>query len=169
MTAEELLEMPRLRVGRRELANGEMTVLPPGGMRRGRIAAVVLGALSEYVIKHGLGYTVSSRASFILRRNPDTVRAAIGAFVQRGRDFFEGPPDLAIEVFDWNNDYPAEIARRVRDWLEAGTRMAIVILPKNQTATAYTPTSATRLTIDDTLSGGDVVPGWSLPLRELFI
>ena len=88
--------------------------------------------------------------------------------MQRGRDFFEGPPDLAIEDFDWNNDYPAETARRVQDWLTAGTRMVIVIHPRNQTATVHTPASTTHLTLDDTISGGDVVPGWSLPLRELF-
>jgi len=56
----------------------------------------------------------------------------------------------------------------VREYLAAGTRMVIVINPRNQSATVYTPTSTTRLTIDDTLSGGDVVPGLALPLRELF-
>ena len=121
-----------------------------------------------HVDKHSLGNIVNTRTNFILHRDPDTVRAAIVAFVQQGRDFYEGPPDLVAEVFDWNNDYPAEIARRVHDWLAGSTRMVIVIHPKNHTATVHTPTATTRLTADDTLTGGDVVPGWSLPLRELF-
>jgi hypothetical protein len=46
--------------------------------------------------------------------------------------------------------------------------MVMVVDPETQTATVHTPTATVRLSIDDTLDGGDVVPGWKLPLRELF-
>ena len=44
-----------------------------------------------------------------------------------------------------------------------------MVNPRNNTVSVTTSQGVTRLTIDDTLSGGDVVPGWSLPLRDLFI
>jgi len=54
-------------------------------------------------------------------------------------------------------------------WLEAGCRMVLVADPERRTVTVYRSRSDIRiLTAEDTIDGADVVPGWSLPLAELF-
>ncbi len=53
--------------------------------------------------------------------------------------------------------------------MDAGARMVIVVNPKMRTATVYrSRTEITVLTEEDQLDGADVVPGWRLPLREIF-
>jgi Uma2 family endonuclease len=83
------------------------------------------------------------------------------------RTYFPGTPDLAVEVLS-PNDRASEVEAKVRHWLRSGTRMVMVVDPETQTATVHTSTTTVRLSANDALDGGDVVPGWKLPLRELF-
>jgi Uma2 family endonuclease len=108
----------------------------------------------------------------MLTRTPDTVRAPDVSFVRTEQlvdtdHFFPGAPDLAIEVISPSDSY-REVRAKVREYIAAGAGMVIVIDPDDQTATVTTRERTTDLTINDTLDGADVVPGWSLPLRELF-
>jgi hypothetical protein len=58
---------------------------------------------------------------------------------------------------------------KVNSWLSAGCRMAVVVNPARRGAIVYRPDSEILLLSEnDVLDGGDVVPGWRLPLRELF-
>jgi len=86
---------------------------------------------------------------------------------QRTQEYFPGAPDLAIEVVRATDFYP-EVEAKVREYLRAGTRMVIVVDPRKQTATVNTPSDVRRLTIEDSIDGADVVPGWLLPLRDVF-
>lgn len=57
----------------------------------------------------------------------------------------------------------------MQDYLAAGTRMVLVVHPRTQTVTAYRPDGSARvLRAGETIDGEDVVPGFSLPVRELF-
>ena len=59
--------------------------------------------------------------------------------------------------------------RKLREYFEAGTRLVWFVYPKSRTARAYlSPRRFTRLTEDQTLDGGDVLPGFTVTLRELF-
>ena len=61
------------------------------------------------------------------------------------------------------------MARKRREYFAAGTRLVWEVNPRRRTVTVYTgPRTSTRLTETDTLTGGDVLPGFSLPLAELF-
>src|SRR5947209_20224254 len=100
VTAEELLRMGSH--SGVELVDGELRKISPNGAKHGRIAASVNISLGTYVEKLGLGETLISEPGFILRRNPDTVRAPDLAFVRKERwkdadGFFVGAPDLAVE------------------------------------------------------------------------
>lgn len=172
MTADDLLAMPDDRSHRYELVKGELLTMSPAGFEHGLIGSRIQYSLSTYVTARGLGLVLNSSVGYVLSRNPDTVREPDVSFVAadrvvRTRKFFPGAPDLAVEV-NSPDDSPRDIKAKVREYLAAGTRLVIVIDPDTETATMHTPTSTTHLTTDDTLSGGDVVPGWSLPLRELF-
>jgi hypothetical protein len=63
---------------------------------------------------------------------------------------------------------PTPKSTKVLDWLRSGVRLVIVIDPSKRSAAIRRSMTATRLGIDDALDGGDVVPGWTLPLCELF-
>lgn len=130
------------------------------------------GSLYAYAQSYDLGQVFGPETGFVITRDPDTVRSADTAFVAKDRmvltdHFFPGAPDLAIEAVSPHDTY-REVRAKVAESFQAGTRLVIVIEPDLQVATVRTPTGTRELTIEDTLTGGDVVPGWKLPLRELF-
>ena len=77
-------------------------------------------------------------------------------------------PDLAVEVLSDSNT-PREIERKLHEYFEAGCRLAWIIDPESRTADVYTaPDQCTHLRPSQSLDGGDVLPGFKLPLKELF-
>lgn len=84
------------------------------------------------------------------------------------QDYAQYPPDLAVEVLSLS-DRPNAFARKIRDYFTYGTKLVWVADPRAETVTVYTAAGQpTNLTRNDTLGGGDVLPGFSLPLAELF-
>ena len=77
-------------------------------------------------------------------------------------------PELAVEVLS-ESDRPGAVKRKVREYLTHGTKLVWVVDARTGTVVVYTALGeATTLTRADTLDGGDVLPGFSLPLAELF-
>ena len=170
MTAEELLRLPDVD-GRHELIAGELITLSFGGMARGLAGMVIGRSLGRYVEEHALGVTVTS-CGFQLAWNPDTVLGAAFAFVAAPRaihtdDYYAGAPDLAIEVVNFDETC-ADMVKRANQWIAAGTRLAIVVDPENEVVVVMTPNDTMQLTKDDIVTGSDVVPGWSIPVRDIF-
>ncbi|HEX5727514.1 MAG TPA: Uma2 family endonuclease [Longimicrobiaceae bacterium] len=108
--------------------------------------------------------------------NPDTVRSPHIAFVCRERDpeasaedgYCGGAPDLAVEVVSPTDSF-GYVEAKVLDWLTGGCRMVLVVNSDTRTVTMYrSRTDIEVLVEDEWLDGGDVVPGWRLPIRELF-
>ena len=172
-TAEELFSMPDDGY-RYELVRGELRQRQLAGGEEGFISSDVAGSLGLYVKSEGLGKTYIA-TGFIIETDPDHVRAPNVAFVRRervkaiGRTTFYWPeaPDLAVEVISPNDQY-SEVNEKVADWLAAGTRMVVVANPRNRTVNVHTPDNTIALEMGDTLDGGDVVPGWQMPLSEIF-
>jgi Uma2 family endonuclease len=78
-------------------------------------------------------------------------------------------PDLAVEILSKGNT-KKEMARKLREYFGAGTRLVWYVDVKKQAVDAFTsPYDRAQLGVDDTLDGGDVVPGFRLPIRELFV
>ncbi len=175
MTADELAGLPDDRQ-RHELVAGELRTMPPSGAEHGGIAMDVGASLAQHVRAHGLGRVFAAETGFLLATNPDTVRAPDVAFIRRERvgalgnvtGYWPGAPDLAVEVVSPNDLY-TEVEEKVATWLAHGARMVIVVNPRQRTVAVHrSPTDVRHLTIGDTLDGGDVVPGWTLPVRQLF-
>ncbi len=77
-------------------------------------------------------------------------------------------PDLAVEILSKGNT-AREMKRKLRDYFQAGVRLVWYIEPKSRTARAYTAVREwTEIGPNDSLSGGDVLPGFELPLADLF-
>jgi Uma2 family endonuclease len=73
-----------------------------------------------------------------------------------------------VEVTSPNDTY-AEVEDKVFDWLEAGCRMVIVANPRKRAVTMYRSLADMRvLGLGDVLGGADVIPGWQLPVAEIF-
>ncbi len=175
ITADDLLAMAE-DGQRRELVKGEVRSMAPAGGEHGRNGARLLVLLGTYVVQHGLGEVFAAETGFRVERSPDTVLAPDVSFLTRERweslerpeAYIDGAPDLAAEVVS-PSDSSEEVHEKALRWLEAGVRLLWVVHPRRQTVTVYTPDRrATVLGLEDTLDGGDVVPGFSLPIQQLF-
>lgn len=159
-----------------ELVAGAVVREPPPGEVHGSVAADVLFLLAAFVREHRLGRVYAAETGFVLARDPDTVRAPDAAFVTAERlastvrrgPYFEGAPDLAVEVLSPGN-CPGEVGAKVRDYLGGGARLVWVVDPVERAVTVHRPGRPPEaLTSEDTLDGGSVLPGLSLPVRAIF-
>ena len=173
MTAEELLRLPR--DGKRyELIDGELRTLAPAGWRHGPRAFWPAWHLGAHVRGNNLGECFAAETGFIFRRNPDHVRAPDFAFISRDRwpspppesAYMPIPADLVLEVVS-PGDSATDVREKVEDWLAFGTRAVWVLYPVLR-LDVFSPDGSMRsYGPDDMVDGGDVLPGFSMPLREL--
>jgi len=158
-----------------ELVHGELQIMSPAGMEHGQIAARVLSLLDHYVREHELGRVFAAETGFLIGQSPDTLRAPDSAFLTTARaatagaSFYEGAPDLAVEVVS-PSEQPTDVMDKARMWIDAGTRLVWVIWPADRHATVLSSDSddEAQVQADQTLSGGDVVPGFSCTVAALF-
>lgn len=175
VTAEELERMGEQDFGY-ELVRGELVPLSPAGDEHGALAALIAGALTAFVRPRRLG-VVHVEAGYILARSPDTVRGPDVAFVSkvrraaqgsRRRGFIPGAPDLAVEIRSADATL-AELSAKAQEYLDAGARLVWVVDPPSQTVRVHEPGREPQvLTMGAVLDGGEVLPGFALPLEELF-
>ncbi len=175
LSAEDLWNMPD-HGGHHELVKGELRPMSPAGFDHGSVSMNLSGPLHQFVRSRKLGIVVTAETGFVLARDPDTVRAPDAAFIRQERipasgrplRYWVGPPDLAVETMS-PNDTVFEVDEKIREWLTAGARLVWVINPRQQTVTVFRPeNTATILCVGDTLDGVDVVPGFQIPVAELF-
>jgi Uma2 family endonuclease len=77
-------------------------------------------------------------------------------------------PDLAVEILSPNNT-AEEIERKRGEYFSRGTQLVWIVDPRDRTVEVFTaPTTSTLLRETDTLDGAPVLPGFTLPLRDLF-
>jgi Uma2 family endonuclease len=76
-------------------------------------------------------------------------------------------PDLAVEIQS-PDDSPIELREKAIYYLKNGARMVWLVYPDKRTVEIHTAEDLRVLTAGDTLDGGDVLPGFSLPITEIF-
>jgi Uma2 family endonuclease len=176
LTADDLWRMGSSDV-RRELIDGVVVEMAPTGRVHGEVMTLIASRLHAHVQTRGGGKVLSGDVGFVLGLPHDTdrVRAPDVAFVSEERlaggrareGFLRGAPDLAVEILS-PTDNPLDVQRKVRDWLEAGTRLVWVVAPAPRTTTVYRADGSARLVRDDeTLDGEDVLPGLSIRLSDV--
>ena len=168
MTAEEFLEND---VPGYEYAKGELIPMSPATRRHGKISANVIGHLYSHVYENGLGEVYTAETIFEVG---DRMMKPDVAFVSTARldvdedKMFPIPPDLAIEVVSLS-DVQSRVTRKALDYLNAGTQLVWVLDPVSKTVTVYrSENDIETLTHKATLTGEDVVPGFSCPVGKLF-
>jgi Uma2 family endonuclease len=157
-----------------ELVDGTL-VAKAMGFDESRFAAFMVAALIAHLEMHDLGAVLGADA--MMRLFPGLVRIPDAAFVswerypRKKRRRGEIPtvaPDLIVEVLSKSNTRK-EMARKLREYFKAGVRLVWYVDPGKRTVTVYTAVDrSTVLTEDQTLDGGDVLPGFSLSIRDWF-
>jgi Uma2 family endonuclease len=147
------------------------------GARSEEIAGSTLAALHRHVRSQKLGHVFGSNTSYrCFPDRPRLLRKPDASVVLRGRFSNEEtpagdiaiPPDIAVEVVSPNDTYE-EVERKVVEYLAANVRLIWVLSPESKTVLIRRPNkTCTALDITDTLTGEDVLPGFSCPVAELF-
>ena len=155
-----------------DLVRGQLVREPRPARRHGRLQARIAGVLSVWAETHGTG-EVTAESGYVLKKEPATVRGPDVAVSLNPVDadvggWTSGAPDVAVEVLS-PSDSSTSMQEKVLDYLEAGSSLVWVVDPRARTVTVYRPDgSAQLLRGAETLTGEDVLPGFSGGLPELF-
>ena len=174
MTAEEFFEFDGDPGRNYELIQGELIEMSKPGSRHAELESRINGELYIYLKANPLG-KVLGESGFKLETSPDVVRAPdVSFFVAKRASEVSRPgfrtqaPDLAVEI-NSPHDVMSEVLDKARWWLRHGTLQVWVVDDKTRTVTVYLPDGTARIYGDnDTLTADPVLPGFSLPLAELF-
>lgn len=167
--------MPRGQ-NRYELIRGELKTMSPAGNQHGRIAMRLGWRVAQFVESNRLGATYTAETGFLIQRDPDTVRAPDFAFVVQSRldevgevaGFWPGAPDIAAEVISPGDSF-SDVEQKSLQWLECGASVVWVVDPQQRHVTVYR--AADDIVILDseaTLEAKALLPGWSMPVSDLF-
>ena len=175
VTAEQLARMPD--TGKRyELVKGELRMMSPAGRRHGRIAMKLGRMLANHVADHELGEVYAAETGFLLSRDPDSVRAPDVAFVAQARlqelkeetGYLPLAPDLAGEVVSPNDSF-SRVEEKSLAWIAAGAKIVLVVDPQARLLHVYRAADNIAVLDEDAvLDVSDVVPLWTLTVREVF-
>jgi Uma2 family endonuclease len=159
-----------------ELIRGELVLMSPTNDDHSAMSCVLTIYLGHYILENKLGKVHSAEPGFIVERNPDTVRVPDFAFVTkekrakqgRSEKFMPYAPDLVVEVKSPSDSYKY-VEEKTQQWLAAGCLVVIVVDPKKRNVKQYYADGRCE-TLDesDTLTCGELVPGWEFPVKRIF-
>jgi Uma2 family endonuclease len=151
-------------------------VAKPVAYTESNIALLIATALQNYLASNDLGMLTGEQG--LMRLMPGLARGPDVAFVNwaqhPGRHAPREAvpavyPDLAVEVLSRGNTR-GEMARKRKEYFLAGTRLVWQVNPRTRTVEVYTaPDVFATLSESDSLDGGDVLPGFTLPVRAIFV
>ncbi len=154
-----------------EYFNGALIPIAPTTMEHGEISMNLSFLLSLHIRENQLGRLYPADTDFRLGDRlvkPDVAFVSTARLPENKRQASPVAPDLAVEVVS-----PTDIQYRVIEkafaYLNAGTRLVWVIEPGSKTVTVCrSETDIKLLTRNDTLTGEDVVEGFSCQVSQLF-
>ena len=175
LTAEDLLRLNSEGV-KGELIRGVLCETVSVGMEHTFIAGNMMAPLHTHVRRSRLGRVGGTDGGVLIQRNPDTVREPDIFFVSaeklpldaKVQGYLEVVPELVVEIVS-----PSDRQEAVNDktlmWLSLGVLMVVEVYPAERAVMVHRPSApAVTLTGEEVLDGGDVLPGFRLPLREIF-
>jgi Uma2 family endonuclease len=172
LTGEQVLAMGD--IGRWELIYGKVVKMSPSGFMHAQVSAQVAWLLTEWNRQDQRGVVLGAEGGFRLSRNPDLLRAPDAAYVDAKRvgpespsGFFEGAPDLAVEVVSPGDSW-SELESKVEMWLAHGCRSCWVVNPQTRQVSVYRG-DGTVLKLKETQDLTDeVLPGFRVHASVLF-
>ena len=171
MTAEEFMNIDD-DSHRHALIKGELLTMPLPQFLHARIVANLIMILAAYVKANRLG-VVYGETGYHLERDPDTVLGPDMSFVSNERvewgddGYYQGPPDLAIEVLSPSNR-KGYVERKLAIYLETGTRSVWLVDPWRRTVEVISSLDNRRMLHEDDELVDDTVPGFRVKVSEIF-
>ncbi|MEG4943715.1 Uma2 family endonuclease [Microcoleus sp. F4-D5] len=155
-----------------ELVDGKIIVMGPSDIVSSEIGGELLSLLRNWVKPRKLGRVFESSGGFILPnsdlRAPDVSFVLAARLKQSKRYFAELVPDLVVEIKS-QSDRLKPLREKIRSFLELGAQVGILIDPDKRTVTIYTLTAEPITLRDgDILSIPELLPGWEVPVAELW-
>jgi Uma2 family endonuclease len=119
-----------------------------------------------------IGYITGADGSYMLAEGyelmPDVGYISKLRLPEEPERQVKGPPDLAVEVKS-PSDSKRELRLKAEDYLRFGTQIVWLVFPEEQRVEIYVPNQDVReLSINDSLDGGDVLPGFTLAVKDIF-
>jgi len=178
LTAADLADLPTGMGERYELIEGKLITLSPAKPIPGFVAQRIASILDAYNDKTEFGTQFTAETGFRTRKDDRTVRAPdVSLFSYKrlpmetlndlGHDFLTVAPELVVEVVS-DNDRANEIAQKTREWLDFGVQLVLNVYPDTQQVYRHTPEGIRVLEIDDTLDGGEALPGFQVAIKTFF-
>lgn len=159
-----------------ELLDGVLLEREIMGGRHGEIGGEVHGSIYVFNLTASLGRIYSSDTGFVVDHETGSVLKPDVAFVRTERlpppeqriGFMPIAPDLVVEVVSPSNRY-ADVAWKVERYQRAGVPLIWLVEPGPRTVIVYASGSEPRAIGEDgELDGGDILPGFRLPVRDIF-
>lgn len=175
LTADDLLRLHSEGV-RGELVRGVLHETMSAGHHHGKIAVNLIVELGNFVKPRKLGTIVASDSGVWLERSPDTVREPDIAFTSAEKipldakidGYAEFVPDLVVEIIS-PSDSRRWAHNRAQMWLDYGAPLVWIVHPKTQTIDIYRPGElTTTLNEQDTLTGHNILTGFTCPIHTIF-
>lgn len=174
VTAEEFADYEG--DARYDLIRGELHPMPPQpGARHGYVTIKISSYATIYAEENDLGACFAAETRFTIEYDPDTSIGPDWAFVAKDRlphpipeKFLQLAPDIVLEVRS-PTDRAKAVQEKIAQWLAAGVKIVWELDMKSQILTVYRPGREPRqLGSMDTLSGEEVLPGFTLSLASIF-
>jgi Uma2 family endonuclease len=171
MTVEEFMNIDD-DYHRHELIKGELLTMNPPKSLHGRVVINLAIILGLHVKANRLG-VVYTESGYHLEKDPDTVLGPDMSFVSKervdeaGDSYYQGPPDLAIEVLS-PGDRKGYVDRKLAIYLEKGTRSVWLVNPRRRTVEVISSLNDRRTLHDNDELVDDTVPGFRVKVSEIF-
>ena len=155
-----------------ELEGGKISVMGPSDIVSSEVGILFSRLLGNWVYPRRLGRVFDSAGGFIL---PDSnLKAPDVSFVKAERlrrsirYFAEMVPDLAVEIKSQSDRIPT-LQQKLKEYIEQGVQVGILIDPDEETVTIYRPTGEpVELVGDDILTLPELFPGWEISISEVW-
>lgn len=178
ITGEALFKMSNTtkNIASSELVKGKIVYMTPTNYKHGYIENNFGLLLGSFVRKHKLGQVMCGEVGIYTARNPDTVRAADVIFISyqrlaqvKSQSYLDVAPELIVEIIS-PSDLWSTINDKLEEYFNIGTEVVWLADPKKEIVHVYqSPIIVQQFNKDEQLSGGDVLPKFSVLVAELFV
>ncbi len=178
LTADEFFELPEPPDGsKQELVKGEVVTMPAPGFERGEVQGNVYFVIKTFLNANRIGRVVTESGVLTDRYEEEsTIRGPDVSYYSKERvplgrrivKYSELAPDLCVEVVSPSNTKRG-LREKIVEYFAAGVRMVWVVDPEDRSVVVLTqPEQGQTLYEPAELTGGDVLPGFSCRVAELF-
>jgi Uma2 family endonuclease len=172
----EIAQRPENADKRLELIDGEIVEMAPSSQKNTVVAGRFIYFLNAFVIPRDIGYVTGPDGGYTISEHngyqPDA------AFISKARHptlegvAFPVAPDLVVEVIS-PSESSNDVLKKVQRYIAAGTRLVWTAYPKDELVYVWTLAEDGGLHMqsfgmNDTLDGGDVLPGFKLKVSDIF-